>query len=70
MTVSGEIMSETEDPPDQPIDIKAAVYDSQGRVIGSAVEMLDNEEFLGFDTFQLNLELPVGDVSAIRVFPS
>jgi hypothetical protein len=51
------------------VKIVVSAYDSAGRIIGTESQSFRAADFLGFETIDFMLVLPLGDVAKVRIYP-
>lgn len=69
MRVTGEVLSLGDDPLDDSIELTVAVYAPSGSILKVDSHYIDNDNFLGFDVFELNMYLDSNDIQKVLVFP-
>lgn len=51
------------------VDLVVAAYDSSGRIIGTEFKIYCVDKFFGLETFNLAVQIPLSQVSKVRVYP-
>jgi len=51
------------------IHVVVAAYDASGRIIGTESLGCYVEDFFGLETFHLTVEIPLNQVSKVRIYP-
>jgi hypothetical protein len=71
LKVAGEILPATGVRLAEDIEVLVTAYDERGRVVGTASDTFDRENYFAFDTFFVEyLEIPSGcQISKVRIFP-
>jgi len=69
LKVRGELQSQANMTLQRDIELVVAVYDSSGRIIGTSSRTYLANEFFGLETFDIEVSLPLIQVSKIRIYP-
>jgi hypothetical protein len=69
ITVCGELQARDGTELQQDVELVVAVYDLSGRIIGTASYCYFAKNFFGLETFEILAEIPVSELSKVRVYP-
>lgn len=69
LTVRGEIHPRDGATIKEDIAVEMGAYDSAGRLVARDRDYIDADKFFGFQVFGENAELPIRELSKIRVYP-
>lgn len=69
LTVNGVVYPRQGQVIEQDTEVHLDAYDSAGRLVADDEADLWKNGFFGFETFQLGVPLPAGDLASIRVYP-
>lgn len=69
LVVNGEVHPRDGTTIEQDMNVHVDVYDSLGRLVAKTAAYLSADSFFGFEAFDVCVELPIQELSKIRVYP-
>ena len=70
LTVNGEVHPREGTTIKESIVVHIDAYDSSGEIVAKGEHFLNADKFFGFEVFQLRVNLRIGELSKIRVYPT
>lgn len=69
LTVRGEVHPREAATIKESLDVHVDAYDSSGRLVAMNNDGIDADKFFGFEAFEVEVKLPIPELSEIRVYP-
>ena len=69
LTVNGELHPREGTTIKQDIEVHMEAYNSSGRLVAKGESHFSGDKFFGFEVFQMRVNLAIGELSKIRVYP-
>lgn len=69
LSVRGEMTARTGDRIPQSVNICAAAYNASSQIVATSSHYVSEDEFIGFDVFDMLMAEVPTDITRIRVFP-
>lgn len=70
LTVNGEVQPREGATLKESMDVHLDAYDSSGKLVEKGGHSINADKFFGFEVFQMRVNLPIGELSKIRVYPT
>src|ERR1035441_10481548 len=69
LTMNGELHPREGTTIKQDIELHMEAWNSSGRLVAKSESYFSGDKFFGFEVFQMRVNLPIGELSNIRVYP-